>query len=162
MNYLIRLLVLIGIILGGCKSAPSESLQHAASEEVVSHDDGLPEFDSVDEAIAYVVMEESFKAYRGTVWGSEYYELKLPSGEVTTNWRVNCYFSTVFRKFGTDAFDELAPLLMHEHEFVQVGAYSVLNSYMYAHGLGRHARDTEEERVATMERLKLLLASEDA
>lgn len=151
-DYLVRLLIFIALVAVSCQSV--------APKTPTVKDNGLPVFQTPAEAVRFAVEEASFEQFRGGVWGSEYYEFTLPSGKLTNNWEINCYFNALFREFGTDAFDELAPLLMHEHEFVQVGAYSVLNSYMYKHGLRRYERQTEAERIATMERLVELLESQ--
>ena len=66
----------------------------------------------------------------------------------------------LFREFGKDAYPELALLLTHELEFVQVGAYSILNAAMNAHGLKRHVRQSDRERMEIRNQFLAILASE--
>ncbi len=158
MNDPMRLLIAATLLLPGCQAPQDPGA--APSTQASTYEDGLPEFSSVQGAIEFAVEERNLEQYKGVVSGSEYFELELPSGAVTNNWLVINYFRALFRPFGAEAYPELALLLNHEHRFVQVGAYSVLNSYMNAHGLRRHVRDTDEERERVMERLLVLLEQE--
>ncbi len=153
MKYIVYLILLLVHILFGCQSAP-------IVEAPAGYDSGLPQFQTVEAAIEFAVEESNLHDYRGVVFGSEYYAVTLPSGDVASNWDIDCYFRALFRPFGAGAFQALAPLLEHEHEFVQVGTYSVLNSTMHAHGLRRHQRQSESERSNTMHRLMAILESE--
>lgn len=153
-------LLAVGLIACACQDAASPAPPQQESKPAPSYDDGLPEFDSVEEAIAFAVEEQNLGQYGGLVFGSERYDVALPSGAITSNWQIDCYFGALFRGFGEEAFPDLAPLLDHEHEFVQVGAYSVLNSYMYAHGLKRHTRQTRDERIQVMDQLVVILERE--
>jgi hypothetical protein len=125
MNAFIRPLIVAALLLPACQT--SEGNVEPQAEVVPSYDNGLPKFDTCAEAIEFAVKEESLAKYKGGVFGSEYFKVRLPSGALTNNWVINCYFRELFRPYGSDAYRELALLLTHEHEFVQIGAYSVLN-----------------------------------
>ncbi len=125
--------------------------------------DGLPGFASVEEAIAFVVVPGNVNKFKGTNGGSEFYVIELPTGEKATNWRIDSYFRSVFRAFGESAYPRLADLLNHEHEFVRVGAYAVLNSYMHARGIRYNPLDfnprpqKESDRIKAIAQLKATL-----
>ncbi len=158
MNYLIRLLILGALILAGCRASAADI---EPEPDIESHyDNGLPKFDRLSDAIEYAVQEENLTEYRGAVFGSEYYEVALPSRAVSNNWVIACFYGALFREFGEDAYAELALLLTNEHEFVQVGAYSVLNSAMNAHGLKRHVRQSDQERLEIRNQFLAILESE--
>ena len=118
---------------------------------------GVPEFQRLEEALKHVVEEENLLAYRGVVGGSERFPIVLPSGVETDNWTVNAYFREVFRPFGDAAHRDLATLLTHEHLFVQVGSFAVLNQTMTANGLRFHLDQTPEERMEVQRELIALL-----
>ena len=128
--------------------------------DTTPHDDGLPEFSTVEEAITFVVQEANISKYQGIISGSEEYGVELPSGKTVSNWLIDCYFGSVFTKFGKDAYPELADLLNHEHEFVRVGTYSVLNGFMYSRGIRYNFRQEEPDRLNAIRRLKTLLTKD--
>ena len=142
------------------RSTPQRADIVATSEFLLPNN--VPEFAHLGEAIDYATQEKNLVGFEGLIFGSEHFYVDLPSGGTISNWKVNSFYRAVFAPFGEAAFPFLAPLLDHEHVSVQVGAYSVLNATMYKHGLGRHTRDTREERVATMHALQEILKTKHA
>lgn len=112
---------------------------------------GIPAFESVEDAIAYAIQEPNLHAFRGIVMGSERYRVELPSGQSTSNWRVQCFFGAAFRSFGTEAYAAVVPLLGHEDLFVQVGAAGVLGQPLADAGYRFRLADTQEQRQATVD-----------
>jgi len=155
-----RRTLLLGIlVLASCQSSKVEWGELPLNA-------GLPYFETVDEAIAFVLTEDNIGEFKGTVGGSEAFFIELPSGRREMNWTLNCYFSHVFKPFGEAAYPELAGLLNHEHEFVRVGMFSVLNSYMHARGIQYNPLDfnprpqPEANRVRAIARLLETLRDE--
>ncbi len=117
----------------------------------------LPPIDTLEEALAYAEEAKNLLSYQGLVLGSERFPVTLPSGERVTNWTINAFYRDLFQPYGEKAYRQLAERLTHPQLFVQVGAYSVLNSYMYARGLKWHLDDTEAQRIATRDKLISIL-----
>ncbi len=122
----------------------------------------LPEFSTLQAAIDFATQEKNLLGFEGIITNSETFDVELPSGGTIGNYVIDCFYRQVFRQFGEDAYPFLTPLLDHEHTFVQVGAYSVMNSAMFKHGLTRKVRHTREERVATMHAFEAILAAKSA
>ena len=140
-----------GLLIGfGCTHHPEVA-------KPTRHDDGLPEFRTVEEAIAFVVQETNISKYQGFIAGSEEYNVDLPSGRTISNWVIDCYFRAAFHKFGKDVYPQLADLLNHKHEFVRVGTYAVLNHFMYSRGIRYNFRQDEADRLKAINQLNALL-----
>jgi hypothetical protein len=149
-------LLALTLLFPCCQSSPNGNTteSHVAR---AGYDNGIPQFQSIEEAIAFAIDERNLAAYKGAVYGSEYFKIGLPSGAVSNNWLLASYFRAIFKPFGSDAYKDLASLLQHGPNFVQWGAYFVLQPIMNSHGLKRHTEDSPEERRNTMARLQLLL-----
>ncbi|MFT4649363.1 MAG: hypothetical protein ACI9X4_002602 [Glaciecola sp.] len=152
-------LLALTLLFPSCQSSTGKT----ASESQVapaSHDNGLPKFNTVREAVAFVVEERNIAVYNGNVYGFEYFKIGLPSGAMTNNWLLACYFREIFKSFGSAAYKDLASLLGHPDNFVQWGAYFVLQPYMNPHGLKRHTEDSPQNRQETLASLQSLLAQD--
>ena len=83
-------------------------------------------------AIGWLLEEKNISGHKGEEAGSEMYALKLPSGTEVSNWRVDSMFRNAFHPFGDVGRKFLIPYLDHEHAYVRVGAYAVLNHIIYS------------------------------
>jgi len=124
----VRILLLLFFcgLLAGC----AESLPPAKPVQPSAHNwrtlAGIPELGSVDEAVAYVLKEDSVVNYKGLVSGSEEFKVTLPSGCKVSNWFVDCLFRSVFEPFGKKAVPALIDMLDHDYAYARLGAYYAL------------------------------------
>jgi len=82
---------------------------------------GIPELRTMDEAVAFVMKEDSLLHLK-IVQGSQHGPITLPSGLKITNWEVECLFPDVFCPFGTKAIPVLIDMLDHKYEYARYGA----------------------------------------
>lgn len=118
----------------------------------------LREFSTIDDAIDFVTEEDNIVAYEGGCWGSERFDVTLPSGRVVSNWRINNVFHLAFRRFGRAAHPRVLELLNHPHEYVRLGAHRVVGAFMHGRGISYHFHASERERRAAIRRTRRAMA----
>ena len=87
---------------------------------------GLPIFNNISEAVAFVTNEDTFLSYQGVVAGSEWFSITMPSGKTTNNHFVQSAFSSIFGGFQKECIPYLIDFLDNDALYLRVGAYSVL------------------------------------
>ena len=109
--------------LFGCQGPVVNRAELATVEPTTMRDP--PEFETVEQAVAYVLDENSLFDRRVVVGSSEF-TVTLPSGRLISSWYVESMFGPVFGPLGKKAIPSLIDMLDHEYSYARYGAYYAL------------------------------------
>jgi len=84
---------------------------------------GTPQLRTVEEAVSYVVKEDSVVNFKGEEFGGEPFGWTLPSGRKVEDGMIQGLFHAVFAPFGKQAIPALIDLLDNDADYARTGSY---------------------------------------